>query len=69
LGELAVQHVSRPRVSRSKKSDRAASDENQLPLFVDPAKELERAMKDVDVNSMTPLQAFEFLRAWKQKLD
>ena len=66
LSELAVQHVGRPRVSRSRKSDRAA-DENQLPLFVDPSKELEGALREVDVNALTPMAAFELLRQWKEK--
>src|SRR5437763_1213832 len=41
LGELSVQHVGRPKVSRGRKSDRSATaaDESQLPLFTDPAKE------------------------------
>src|SRR4030095_11750165 len=39
LSELAVQHVGRPKVSRSRKSDREI-DDAQLPLFTDPAKEL-----------------------------
>lgn len=66
LGELAVQHVARPRVSRSRKSDRAG-DDHQLALFVDPSKELEQALRRVDVNGLTPMAAFELLRVWKEK--
>jgi DNA mismatch repair protein MutS len=66
LSELAVQHVGKPRLSRSRRSDRDVAD-NQLPLFTDPAKELITALAGVDVNSLTPLQAFELLRQWKQK--
>jgi DNA mismatch repair protein MutS len=68
LSELAVQHVGRPRVSRSKKSDRAAQDANQLPLFVDPAKEIEHELRGTDVNSLTPMAAFELIRELKKKL-
>jgi DNA mismatch repair protein MutS len=68
LGELSVQHVGRPRVSRSRKSDRAATvDENQLPLFVDPAKELLAELGGTKLNDLTPIQAFEMLRKWKEK--
>ena len=36
LGELAVHHVGKPRLSRHRKSDRIV-DDAQLPLFTDPA--------------------------------
>src|SRR5213075_2764322 len=62
LGELSVQHVGRPRVSRSRKSDRAAIDENQLPLFVDPAKELLAQLAGTKIDELTPMQAFELMR-------
>jgi DNA mismatch repair protein MutS len=70
LSELSVQHVGRPKVSRSRKSDRAASaalDENQLPLFVDPAKELLAQLAGTKVDELSPMQAFELLRQWKEK--
>jgi DNA mismatch repair protein MutS len=68
LGELSVQHVGRPKVSRSRKSDRvAAADENQLPLFTDPAKELLMMLAGTKVEELTPMQAFDLLRQWKQK--
>ncbi len=66
LGELSVQHVGRPRVSRNKKSDRAI-DEAQLTLFADPAKELLTALGGIDPTAMTPIQTFELLRQWKDK--
>ena len=64
LGELAVQHVARPTVSR--RGNRAAEREtNQLPLFVDPAVELMRALAAVDADHLSPMAAFELVRAWK----
>jgi DNA mismatch repair protein MutS len=66
LGELAVQHVGRPRVSRARKSDRVV-DESQLPLFIDPAQQFLNALKDVKLDAITPMQAFELLRQWKAK--
>jgi DNA mismatch repair protein MutS len=66
LSELAVQHVGRPRVSRSRKSDRQI-DDNQMPLFVDPAQELRQALAAVQIDALTPVQAFDLLREWKQK--
>ena len=38
-----------------------------MQLFADPGKELLKLLMAVDVESMTPLQAFELLRAWKEK--
>ena len=67
LGELSVQHVGRPRVSRSKKSDRFI-DDAQLPLFVDPSKELITELAGTKIEDLTPMQAFELLRRWKEKL-
>jgi DNA mismatch repair protein MutS len=69
LSELSVQHVGRPKVSRSRKSDRTAAgtDENQLPLFTDPAKELLAQLAGTKVEELTPIQAFDLLRSWKEK--
>jgi DNA mismatch repair protein MutS len=66
LSELAVQHVGRPRLSRSRKSNRA-SDEAQLPLFMDPAQELRQTLATTDLSALTPIQAFDLLRQWKEK--
>jgi DNA mismatch repair protein MutS len=66
LSELAVQHVGRPRISRSRKSDRAV-DESQLPLFVDPAHELKQLLAMLKIDDLTPNQALDLLRNWKQK--
>ncbi|HEX3355410.1 MAG TPA: DNA mismatch repair protein MutS [Tepidisphaeraceae bacterium] len=66
LGELSVQHVGRPKISRGRKSDRVL-DENQLPLFLDPAQELRQALAGTDLTSLTPIQTFDLLRQWKEK--
>jgi DNA mismatch repair protein MutS len=66
LGELAVQHVGKVRLSRSKKSDRE-TDDTQLPLFTDPAKELLTALAGTNFDAMSPLAAFDLLKAWKAK--
>jgi DNA mismatch repair protein MutS len=66
LGELAVQHVARPKVSR-RGSRSAERDANQLALFVDPAVELMQALAAVDADHLSPMAAFELLRAWKGK--
>lgn len=66
LSELSVQHVSRPRVSRGRRSDKQY-DENQLPLFVDSSKELESALRQLRVDELSPVAAFDLLRAWKEK--
>jgi DNA mismatch repair protein MutS len=65
LGELAVQHVGKPKIS-GKRSDRAA-DDSQMPLFVDPAKELLATLAGTDLDALTPIQAFDLLRQWKIK--
>ena len=68
LSELSVQHVGRPKVSRNRKSDKTtAVDENQLPLFVDPARELIAQLAGTQVEALTPMQAFDLLRQWKEK--
>src|SRR5205823_2202168 len=61
LGDLAVQHVGKPRVSRSRKSDRAL-DESQMPLFVDPAQELIKELAGLKLDGLTPMEAFDVLR-------
>jgi DNA mismatch repair protein MutS len=67
LSELSVQHVGRPRVSRSRKSDKAAIDDAQLVLFTDPAQELLTTLAGTKIDELTPMQAFDLLRQWKQK--
>jgi DNA mismatch repair protein MutS len=65
LGELAVQHIARPKISRRGKQ--LEKDTNQLPLFVDPAVELMKALAVTNLDALSPLQAFELLREWKRK--
>ncbi|MDQ3439773.1 MAG: DNA mismatch repair protein MutS, partial [Planctomycetota bacterium] len=70
LSELAVQHVGRPRVSRSRRSDKSAGaeiDDQQLPLFTDPANELLTTLAGTKLDGLTPMQAFDLLRQWKEK--
>ncbi len=67
LGELSVQHVGRPRVSRGKKSDKQI-DESQLPLFIDPIAAMKTELQSLKLDSLTPMAAFELLRQWKEKL-
>ena len=55
-------------VSRGQKERSRRLDENQLPLFVDPAKELRRAVEELNLEELTPIQAFDLLRQWKSKL-
>jgi DNA mismatch repair protein MutS len=66
LGELAVQHVGRPRISRGRKAEKA-EDTSQMQLFVDPARELMRTLALVKIDELTPMGAFEMLRQWKEK--
>jgi DNA mismatch repair protein MutS len=67
LGELSVQHVGRPRVSRGKKSDKQI-DESQLPLFVDPLQEIRGEMAELKIENLPPLKALELIQSWQQKL-
>jgi DNA mismatch repair protein MutS len=64
LGELAVQHVGRPKVSRARKSD-----DGQMALFMTPAQAIERELSGLNIDSLTPMQAFDLLRSWKNKLN
>ncbi|HEY1684491.1 MAG TPA: DNA mismatch repair protein MutS, partial [Tepidisphaeraceae bacterium] len=66
LSELAVQHIGKPKLSRSRKSDRQA-DENQMPLFVDPIQELRTAIGSTKIDELTPMQALALLAEWKAK--
>ena len=63
LSQLAVHHVSRgPAVPR-----RAAADPNQLDLFIDPSAELLAALRGLDLDHLTPRQAWDLLAKWKEK--
>jgi DNA mismatch repair protein MutS len=63
LSELAVHHVGHNRQARNRKKD----DEAQLPLFTDPSLELMKSLAAVDLNQLTPVEAFDLLRQWKEK--
>jgi len=65
LGELAVHHVGSTPAGRSKM--RKAAEANQMALFSDPGLELLKALGGADVERLTPIQAFELLREWKEK--
>jgi len=69
LSELSVQHVGRPRVSRSRKSDKAQqADTAQMALFADPGQELLTALAGTKLDELTAMQALDLLREWKRKL-
>ena len=63
LGELAVQHVGRPRISKQRRGE----DVNQLALFVDPSIEMAKELANVDLSQLSPVAAFDLLRQWKEK--
>jgi DNA mismatch repair protein MutS len=68
LSELSVQHVGRPRVSRSRRSDKSPPpDDGQMPLFTDPGQELLTTLAGTQIDDLTPMQAFDLLRQWKAK--
>ncbi len=66
LGELAVQHVGRPTISRAKKTQKTR-ETNQLPLFIDPAQQLRDELAAVNIDELTPMLAFDLLRQLKEK--
>ncbi|HZL38146.1 MAG TPA: DNA mismatch repair protein MutS, partial [Tepidisphaeraceae bacterium] len=63
LSELVVHHVSQTRPTRNRRAD----NDSQLDLFADPARELRKALIAVQIDEMTPVQAFDLLREWKGK--
>lgn len=64
MGELSVQHVSKPRISRSRRAD----DMTQLSLFVDPVVEFRRELAGLKLEELSPAQLYEWLGKWKGKL-
>ena len=38
-----------------------------MPLFTDPAKELLTQLAGTKLEELTPVQAFDLLRRWKEK--
>jgi DNA mismatch repair protein MutS len=63
LSELAVHHVGTRKISRQQ-----ANDPDQLPLFVDPAKEVAAKLAGTNLEQISPMQAFDLLRELKKKL-
>ncbi|MFN4242251.1 MAG: DNA mismatch repair protein MutS [Tepidisphaerales bacterium] len=64
MSELSVQHVSKPRLSKSKRPD----DLTQLPLFVDPMVEFRRELAELELERLSPAQLYDWLSKWKVKL-
>jgi hypothetical protein len=46
---------------------RRPESESQLPLFEDPSLELRKALAGLNLDHLTPIQAFELLKEWKTK--
>jgi DNA mismatch repair protein MutS len=67
LGELAVQHVGRPKISRGGRKTEKAEDLSQMQLFIDPSHELMKLLRETKLDGLTPMQAFDLLRQWKEK--
>ncbi|MGA3068318.1 MAG: DNA mismatch repair protein MutS [Tepidisphaeraceae bacterium] len=63
LSELAVQHVGSPKISRAQR----AGDPDQMALFVDPAREIARELVGIELEKMSPMQAFDLLRKLKER--
>lgn len=63
LSQLAVHHVQQTKATKAIKS----RDPWQMYLFDGGSSELLNALKDVNVDGLTPMQAFDLLRTWKEK--
>jgi DNA mismatch repair protein MutS len=64
LGELAVHHVAQTRGLKNRKT----TDDSQMQLFTDPAKEIAKAIASTDPEQLTPMQALGLVQEWKKKL-
>jgi DNA mismatch repair protein MutS len=64
LGELAVHHASRPRLGRGRRLDDVA----QMDLFADPAARIAQELTALSVDPLTPQEALDLLRQWKQSM-
>lgn len=64
LGELAVHHVGQAKLAKHSRQQ----DESQMQLFVDPMHEIAKELAGTQLDGLTPMQAFDLLRQWKQKL-
>lgn len=65
LSQLAVHHVEQTQAARNVKK----KDEWQMVLFGDVASPLLDELKALDPNTLSPIQAFDLLRRWKQAYD
>jgi len=65
LSELAVHHVGSAPAARNRRK----ADEAQLSLFIDPGQEMLKALATIELERLTPVEAFDMLRQWKQKLN
>ncbi len=63
LSELAVQHIATSKLSKHRRTEDVA----QMQLFVDPVQELKRELAGLKIDELTPIQAFDLLRQWKEK--
>ena len=61
LSQLAVHHAQQAKTARGIER----KDPWQMVLFSDPSNELTAALRSLDVDSLTPLAAFELVRKWK----
>jgi DNA mismatch repair protein MutS len=64
LSELTVHHVASPKISRRQE----AGDPDQMQLFIDPAVAAGRELAGVDLEKMSPLEAFDWLRKLQEKM-
>ena len=65
LSELAVHHVGS---TQGPKSRRKEDDTQQLQLFIDPAQQIAADLRQLNLDTLTPIQAFDLLRDIKSKL-
>ena len=65
LSELAVHHVGS---SKAPKSRRKEEDTQQLQLFMDPAQQVSRQLREMNLEQLSPIQAFDLLRKLKSDL-
>ena len=66
LSELQVHHVGNANAPKSRRKD---TDDTQLQLFGDPSKKLVDALKAVNLDSLTPAQAFDLIRKLRQGIE
>jgi DNA mismatch repair protein MutS len=64
LSELAVQHVGTAKLLKGRRTQ----DQDQMELFVDPAKEIARMLAATKLEELSPIQAFDLLRELKKRL-